>query len=174
MEADKPVEQQQHELAVLFPAPRSVTIGGHSIRIERCTLKQSGQLWSIGEPLYQRVVADGIDPVDLIDDEPEATAALIIAATGVDREFVDGLDSLDKLSIARAWLEVNAAFFAQRLLPARAGFNRAMMGLLGVGPTRSTTSTSMATSVPPTTPQKPQADTSPPSRVLNDEIGKAA
>lgn len=135
------------ELAVLFPHPRSVTIAGRVIEIKRCGLAQAGRLIDAAMPLY--VEAGGnltqINALAWFEDRPAEMNSIIVAATGLEAEWVAALDPLDKFAIASEWLDVNGAFFVQRLLPRFAVFMNAMAKMAGGGPTSSTSSSSTAT-----------------------------
>jgi hypothetical protein len=125
------------ELAALFPAPRSVVIAGRTIEIKRCGIAQGGRIIDAGAGLYARIQG-GAEFLDLFEQFPSETSALIVAATGLPLEWVTGLDPVDQFALASEWMDVNAGFFA----------------IVGAGPTLSTASPSTDTPTPESTPRK--------------------
>ncbi len=141
---DGPESAKVPELGTLYPAARLVTIAGRQVEIPACTLKRGGQVIDAGFPLWQKL-RSGATELTVVEDEPELANAVLIAATGLDAEWIASLDPIDKLHLAAAWLEQNADFFCLRLLPARFRLHLAIAGLIGDGRTASATSSATAT-----------------------------
>jgi hypothetical protein len=139
-------------LATLFPAPRSVTIAGRPIEIKRCGIAQAGRIIDAGSGLYLQIES-GAEFMDLFESDPDATSALIVAATGLDSSWVKSLDPLEQFELATAWMEVNAAFFVRRLLPSLARYRGALNAMFGDGQISSADSSAPATSTPATIPR---------------------
>lgn len=138
-----------HELATLFPAPRSATVAGRVIDIQRCTIEQGGRILDVGLPIWERFALSGDDPLTLFESNPGEAVALLHAATGLGTEWLASLDAVDKLDIATQWIQVNAAFFVQRLMPKLIRVRLALASAFGVGPTPSRTSLPPASPTPP-------------------------
>lgn len=112
------------ELAVLFPAPRFLTIGKRTIEIKQCGLAQSSRVREVGAPILAR--EEGLRSFDVwIADEPAEVCALIVLATGLDADWVAGLSELERLELALNIWEVNESFFVRRLFPLWARIFRA-------------------------------------------------
>lgn len=137
------VESAQ-ELASLFPQPRALTVGGRQIEIHRVGIAQAGRIISAAMPVYNATGGD-VDLLELFDSKPDEINAIIVAGTGAEATWVASLEPVDKFAIVTAWMEVNAAFFVQRLLPLMASFMKSMALIGGGGPTSSTSSSSTAT-----------------------------
>jgi hypothetical protein len=150
------------ELATLFPAPRTITIAGRSIEIKRCGIAQAGRIIDAGSGLYLQIES-GAEFMDLFESDPDATSALIVAATGLDAAWVKSLDPLEQFELATAWMEVNAAFFVRRLLPSLARYRGALNAMFGDGQIASPDSSARGTSTPATTPPTPPSSFSVPS-----------
>lgn len=129
---------QVSELATLFPAPRTFTIGGRELQIAPCTLRQAGRVLDLGLPLWA-TLREGDDPYTLLEERPDETAALIVAAIDCDPAWAAALPAIDRAELVTAWLEVNAGFFFRRLVPMRARSGKALRAALGAGPTSSHT-----------------------------------
>ena len=170
MESGKTAE---HELAVLYPAPRTVTIAGRAIEIKRCGISQAGRIIDTGAPLYQRV-QDGADFPTMFEEFPDETSALVVAGTGLPLDWVRGLDPIDRFDLASAWMEVNAGFFVRRLLPSMARYWTAKGAMLGIGPISSDTSSITGTSTQATILQPPLNDLLMPSPAPKGEIELSA
>lgn len=140
------------ELAALYPAPRVVTIAGRRVEVRKSGVRACSEI-------VQRAMALGAvmdaDELILVDEHPEEAADLLALALGIDREWALSLDAVDKLDLAREWLEVNGRFFLLRLAPARQRLQATIAGLLGDGPTSSSTSSSTDIPAPTTTPLTP-------------------
>lgn len=121
------------ELAILYPAPVSITVAGRAIEIKRCGIAQGSRLLQIGVPLWEGM-PEGSEPAALFDAPTPELRALIAMACNADRAFIDGLDGIDLYAIAAKWWEVNAAFFVQRLLPSYAAMAKGTRALTGAGP----------------------------------------
>lgn len=139
-----------HELADLFPVPRTVAIAGKSIEIKRCGMKQFGNIVSAYMPLYE-ATGGNFDTMGVFEDYPDEMTDIVAAATGLEREWVAGLDPLEKFDLANQWLDVNGQFFVLRLLPSMAMHMVAMTKLGGVGQTSSNASAKTDTPAPTTT-----------------------
>jgi hypothetical protein len=133
----QPGAPQQHELAVLFPAPRNVTIADRVIEIKRCTIAQGGRLLDVGLPLWKRYGESGDDPVSIFETHPAEATALLHAATGAEIEWLATLDPVDQLALGAAWFEINAAFFVRRLFPSLLRMRLAIATAFGNGRTLS-------------------------------------
>lgn len=141
-DADR-VESAQ-ELARLFPQPRTVTVGDRKLEIRQVGIAQAGRIISAAMPVYTATAGD-VDLLELFDTRPDEINAIIVAGTGADAAWVASLEPVDKFAIVTAWMEVNAAFFVQRLLPLMASFMQSMALISGGGPTSSTSSSSTGT-----------------------------
>lgn len=122
------------ELAVLFPAPVTITVDGKPVEIKRCGMGQGSRLVQLGVPLWQ-AMPEGSHPADLFDDPSDQLRALVAAACNGDREWIAKLDGVDLYAIATKWWEINSAFFVRRLLPSYAAMSKGMQALIGAGPT---------------------------------------
>lgn len=117
---EEPKLSNAEELAALFPSPRTYTIAGRKVEIKPCGIAQAGRILDAGLPLYALHLKMGMELEEFLEDKPEETNALIVAATQFEPEWVAGLHALERQQIITAWLEVNGAFFFLRLLPERA------------------------------------------------------
>ena len=152
------------ELNALFPRPKVVTLQGGPVEVWPLRARQFGPFARAVGPLldeFNRLAAlarpvDGGWTVDLA---PAGWAALISAhADTVIRAVAVALEKkpeeigalfLDELvSLAATVVEVNADFFARRLLPTA----MAAMGKALAGPTPSTGSSDPDTGIPEATP----------------------
>jgi hypothetical protein len=153
------------ELAVLFPAPRILTIGGRTVEIKQCGIAQSARVREIGAPILQR--EDGRRSFDLwLVEEPAEACALIGLATDLDPDWITGLSEIDRLELAVNVWEVNESFFVRRLFPMWARIvratNRMQTGLIA-----SNASLSTDTLIPEATPESKPSATSMPSLAPN-------
>lgn len=107
---------------ILYPADDPIEINGELITVRELTYGQSMRLSAALEPLLQAMAralqsAEHADELQMImAQHPESWAALICAATGRDRDWLDTLTDEQGMAIqARAWSR-NSAFFARRLI----------------------------------------------------------
>lgn len=134
--------------AKLFPAPKVVTVAGRQVEIPAAGIRRCSEI--VQRAMALAATEDGADELVIIDEHPDEANALITFALGCDPAWVATLDAVDKVDLCMAWMEVNGAFFVQRLLPARMRL-RQMADLLGAGPTPSTTSSATDTPTPKAT-----------------------
>jgi hypothetical protein len=153
------------ELAALFPAPRTVEIAGRSIQLTACGIGQAGRIIDAGAGLYQKTL-DGESFEELFERYPDDTAALIVAATSLDAEWVQGLSADDKYELASHWLAMNADFFVRRRLPTLARIRGALLSI-GGGQISSNIYTDMDTPMRQPTPSAPHPSTFQPSPAPN-------
>lgn len=162
-----------HDLAALYPAPVTITIAGRPVRIERCTLRQGGRILDVGMRLYAEM-RDGESFLAVFEERHDETTALIVAATGLDAEWVDGLDAIDQFELASRWVEVNGRFFARRLLPNLMRMGQALRELRGDGPTSSPSSSAAASPTPAASPRTPPSSSSARTRAPSAASGATA
>jgi hypothetical protein len=156
------------ELAILFPAERSITIAGRVVQIKRCGIAQSSRVRELGMPILQREDVDGGRSFEaFLADCPEEANALIVAATGLDAQWIAALNDEDRYELASQLAEVNGSFFAQVRLPQWARIHRGRMGLLGLGPMGSSASSNTDTPILADTPESKPSATSMPSLAQN-------
>lgn len=160
------------QLAALFPADREVIVAGRSITLKACTLGQSGRIVDAGADLYAKHIG-GESFEELFDNYPTETTTLLVAATGLDHEWVSALSNDDRYELASHWLEVNAAFFVQRRLPNLAR-TRGAIASIGAGATSTTISSAPDTPTPPTSPSAPPPSSSKRPRAANAATGANA
>jgi len=160
------------QLAALFPADREVTIAGRSITLSACTLGQAGRIVDSGAELYTKHLA-GESFEDLFDRYPVETSDLLVAATGLEREWVTGLANDERYELASHWLAMNADFFVRRRLPSLAR-TRGAIASIGAGATSTTTSSEPDTPTPPTSPSAPAPSSSKRHRAANAESVESA
>ena len=143
------------ELAVLYPAPRTVTIAGRSVQIAPPTLRRLATYDQLAVALW--ALGDGPSTPDevLFEEHPEATADMLAAVVDVDREWLVALPPLRKLELFSAWLEFNTDFLSDRLQQ-QERLRTAMGAINGTGPTPSSTSQKTVSPAPKTTRPKGQ------------------
>lgn len=151
------------ELGALFPQPKSVTIAGREVEILPSSIRQGTAVLHKAVAFWNLRASPEDDELVTADENPEAAVDLLHTATGLDREWLATLPAVDKVELAMAWMEVNGAFFVLRPMLARAKLGASMAAMFGVGPMRSTNSTSTATPIPEGSLRKPQAQPSKPS-----------
>lgn len=149
------------ELAVLFPAPRVLNIGGRTVEIKQCGIAQSARVREIGTPILQREEGRRSFDLWLVEESAEA-CALIGLATGLDPDWIAGISELDRLELAVNVWEVNENFFVRRLLPMWARIVRAT-NRMQIGLIASNASLSTDTPIPEASPESKPNSTLPPS-----------
>lgn len=154
-------ENGAKELAALSPAPQTIKVAGRTVEIKQCSIAQAGRIFDAGMPLYLKSLS-ATDFLELFETDPETTSALVAVATDLEREFVDGLEPIDRFTIAAKWIEVNGAFFVQRLLPALSMFAVGLARIDGRGQNSSTSSSAPGTSTRSTTRLRLPDDMPPP------------
>lgn len=153
------------ELAALFPDVRSITIAGRAIELKQMGLAQGSRILRMAGPILA-VRGDGeLTLFEWVADHPDEANPLIVAASGLDPDWVAKLGDDDRCELASHLSELNAGFFARRLIPNQARVKVATDAINGDGPMRSTASSPADTPTPAVTrPSKP-ASTSRPPRV---------
>jgi hypothetical protein len=164
------------ELAVLFPAPRTITIAGRVLELKPyASISQSARLRELGGPIMEREDVDGGRTLDAFLREcPEEANALIVAATDLDAQWIAGLSEDDRFELASHLIDLLGPFIARVRLPQWARIYRGRMALLGIGLTASKPSTITDTPIPDGTAQSKLSATLMPSHGPNGATAASA
>ena len=113
------------ELEVFFPKVRQEGIAGKLINIPNLKVRQLAAFGKASEPFMPLIVTG--DYLAVLTHHTEAACQAVAIVTGVDIDWMMGLDPDDMLVLISAVYEVNFDFFARRLLPAREAAGARMM-----------------------------------------------
>jgi hypothetical protein len=158
-----------NELALLFPAPRTVTIAGRVLELKPyASIAQSSRLREIGGPIMEREdVPEGRTLDAFLRECVDEANALIVAATDLDAQWIAGLSEDDRFELTSHLIDLLGPFIARVRLPQWARIYRGRMALLGIGLTASKPSTITDTPIPDGTAQSRPNATSMPSLAPN-------
>lgn len=131
------------ELATLFPASETVTVGGVAVTVEPLTIVQLGRVAKVLKGVVDS--ATGLDWPTLCAEHTERAVEAVSAATGKPTDFIGGLRADEFLVLAMAVVRVNADFFAKRLVPLAAEATALATRILGAGQMPSATLSGAAT-----------------------------
>jgi hypothetical protein len=125
-----------NELALLFPAPRTVTIAGRVLELKPyASIAQSSRLRELGGPIMEREDVEGGRSLDVFLREcTDEANALIVAATDLDAQWIAGLSEDDRYDLVAHLVDILGPFIARVRLPQWARIHRGRMALLGLGP----------------------------------------
>lgn len=122
-----------NDLDVLAPAGASVKYRGEQLEILPLTVGQLPRMVRVARPLIDAVLEMDSLPgdddngelltlvLDLVDKHGEAAFEAAAVATGKPREWIEGGDLADFVSLAKTVFEVNRDFFGLKLAPLLAG-----------------------------------------------------
>lgn len=133
------------ELHILFPEPQRLTIGGEPVDVSPLKI---GEIPRVAKALRGAAIPLNEGDVDLLavlaGDSADAVLDAVAIAVRKPRAWLDALPADAALNLAFTVMEVNADFFAARVLPAlTAGMERTTARLGGLMP--SSTSSPMDT-----------------------------
>lgn len=111
---------------LLDPEPGWVTVAGEEIAVVPIKVRQLPAFSRAAKPLLARLGNGEHLDLALLVSEIERVIELVVIATERERAWVDDLDLDQLILLAEKVVEVNAAFFGQRTLPA---LNRAIRDL---------------------------------------------
>jgi len=103
---------------LVAPAAAELTIAGETFAILPIKVKQLPAFARAAQPLLARLGNGEHLDLALLVSEIERVIEMVVVATGRERAWVDGLDLDQLIVLAEKIVEVNAAFFGQRTLPA--------------------------------------------------------
>lgn len=117
------------DMNVLFPAVE-LDIGGEKFAIQPLKFGQIPKAMKLLKPVVAAMSGSGRPAaeisqlsawVDILAEGGEEILQFVSFASGKAREWIDGLDMDDGVKLLKTVYEVNADFFAQRLLPLLGG-----------------------------------------------------
>ncbi len=111
---------------LVAPPAAELTIAGETISIPPIKVKQLAPFARAAQPLLARFGNGEHLDLALLVSEIKRVIEMAVVATGRERAWVDSLDLDQLILLAEKIIEVNAAFFARRTLPA---LNRAIRDL---------------------------------------------
>lgn len=115
-------------LATFYPVPRMETVAGVEIAIPAMTLRQLVRFSHSSAPFMERIVTS--DYLGAMIHHTDAVLDCVTIATGAARDWLDAMAPDEALRLVAAVFEVNADFFAQRLLPVNREMGARMVNLL--------------------------------------------
>lgn len=121
------MEESLAELeSLVAPQAAELTIAGETLSIPPIKVKQLPAFARAAQPLFERLSNGEHLDLKLLISEIERVIEMVVVATGRERAWVDSLDLDQLIVLAEKIVEVNAAFFGQRTVPA---LNRAIRDL---------------------------------------------
>ena len=116
------------DLNVLFPEGTKITIKGEEINLMPFTFGQLPKAIQLLAPITRALAASGVNAtdgvsgqlsgwVDLLASAGEDVLALLAWGIKKERCWFDDMSTEDGVMLLRAFVEVNADFFVQKLLP---------------------------------------------------------
>lgn len=130
-----------NDLEQLINAPQVLDIAGRRVEVSPLRVRELPAFLAAVKPIAAELSA-GVELVDLLADQAEAIIAAVAIGARVERAWLDELLPDDLVALAGAVLEVNADFFARRVLPA---MTERMTGLAASLAGRTSSSASSAT-----------------------------
>lgn len=134
------------------PEPAELTIGGETLSIPPIKVKQLPAFARAAQPLFERLGNGEHLDLKLLVSEIERVIEMVVVATGRERAWVDSLDLDQLIVLAEKIVEVNAAFFGQRTLPALNGAIRDLTVYLGALSSNASSSTGIGSRRSESTP----------------------
>lgn len=104
------------DLSILYPPPRSVSVGGQRIDVTPIRVRELAAFAAAMRPLAQ-ALADGVELPWLLAEHTGALIATVAVGARVETAWIEGLGLDELLDLAEAVIEVNADFFVHRLAP---------------------------------------------------------
>jgi hypothetical protein len=109
--------QDAAELQQLLGQPTLITIAGENLELKPITFGQLPAVLELVGPLLADLNRDGVDMVDLIMRHADRLLPLAALLTGRQREWIDALPLDEAAELIGTLIEINADFFARRVLP---------------------------------------------------------
>lgn len=103
------------DLDILVPPSRRVRVGGREIEVKVLVWRQIPPFLRAAADVLPQLLAG--DYLAVAMGHPDKLTEAIAVATGVDRGFVEELRADEIVELATAVLEMNAGFFAARVIP---------------------------------------------------------
>jgi hypothetical protein len=122
-------------LDAFLPQARSVSVGGRTLSILPLRVKQIPAFAKAIAPAMSRIASGDI--IGAVAEHGEQIIDAVSIATGAERDFVEALEADAFLELASVVMEVNADFFARRVLPALEKMSETMVRTLGAQPSPS-------------------------------------
>lgn len=134
------------ELQTLFPEPRTLAIGGETVDVSPLKI---GEIPRVAKALRGVAIPLNAGSMDLLavlaGDSADAVLDAVAIAVRKPRAWLDALPADAALNLAFTVMEINADFFAGRVLPAlTAGMERTTARLAGLTPSSASSPTGTA------------------------------
>lgn len=127
----------ENDLETLIPQPETIEIRGQQITLNPLSIGRLASVMKAIKPVLADVSLADVNLVVLASEHGEALIEAIGAATGCDQAWLSDLPADEFIFLAAKVLEINADFFARRVLPEITAAAE-KIGKLGAGPTPST------------------------------------
>lgn len=120
----------EDDLGVLEIPAVSVTAGGEEFIVKPMAARQLPQFIGFMRDIQPTITEHGLSAMSLIEHENERVGTLAASVVGKAPEWALDLDADEYLELVGAVVEMNADFFVQRLLPAMAKTQQALLTIL--------------------------------------------